>query len=306
MDVCGFIYSMVNVDRVNVQNNNSSREDLFNYAAGGVAGWGTYRATKAYAARPYGRYFLDSVKKIPEADHKAMWDAAQDVFAKTDLAKKGVTLKYLDASNAEAFADDVLSRMHISTKPRKKIWYYLFGETKAEKLKRNLKQMGEGGNACYIPGVKTVAVNAEKMGFSGFHEMGHALNHTGKGIGNALHKTRHLAALAAPAILAYCLLTNKKENARFADEKAHNFVKDNCGLLMFGCMVPTLMEEGLASIKGAKFAKDVLSKDMHKTLCKTYTKAWGTYALSAALIGACGALAVYVRDKVVNSKKQTA
>ena len=166
-----------------------------------------------------------------------------------------------------------------------------------------MKVVGDGGNACYIPWTKTVAVNGEKMGFSAFHEMGHSLNHTGKGIGNFLHKIRHKSALVAPFILAYSLLANKKDNAISFDDKFGNFVKDNTGTLMFACMIPTLMEEGLASVKGAKLAKSKLSKDLYNKMCKSYTKAWGTYAIGAVAMGLCGAFAVHIRDRIVGNKK---
>ena len=283
--------------------NKLSENNLFNYAAGGVAGWGTYQATRTALRLPYSRYFRDGISQISEAENKALWDAAHDVFTTTNMSSKNISMKDLSKLDAEKFANETVAKTSLKNKPRKKIWYYLFGETKSEKLRKHLKAVGEGNNACYIPWTKTVAINSEKMGFSAFHEMGHSLNHTGKGLGKHLHKSRHLAAAAVPFILAYGLLTNKKEDAPFVDDKIGNFVKKNTGALMFACMIPTLMEEGLASIKGAKLAKPKLSKDLYNKMCKSYAKAWGTYAVGAAAIGLCGAFAVYIRDKIVGNKK---
>lgn len=290
---------------VKCDNKNNSLTDnrLFNYAAGGVAGWGTYRATRAAIVRPYGRYYTDVMKKIITDEHISIADAAKDVFQTSKLRVNGFQIKELTKDTADTFINETVSRAYPKMKPRKNLLYYILGPNKADKLRNSLKSVAEGNNACYIPWMKAVAVNRDKKGFAVFHELGHAMNHTGKGLGKSLHRIRNYGSLALPFVLAYGLLTNKKENPRYADEKVHNFVKEHCGALMFACMIPTLMEEGLASINGAKIAKPKLSKDLYNKMCKGYTRAWGTYAMSAIAIGLCGSLAVYVRDKVVGNKK---
>ena len=283
------------------RNNSFSENNLINYVAGGVAGLGTYRAGRGAVSSPYFRYYIDEFKNISTNEHKAIIDAAKDVFQTSKLRANGVVIKELAESNSEQFIDETMRK--IGHKPRKKLLYYLFGPNKTEKLKNTLTEVSKGNNACYLPFAKTVAINSEKRGISAFHELGHAMNHNSKGIGNTLLKSRHYGAMLVPFILAWGLLTNKKEETPFLDDKVGNFVKKNTGALMFACMVPTLLEEGIASIKGAKLAKPKLSKDLYNKMCKGYAKAWGTYAVSALAIGVCGALAVYIRDKVVENKK---
>ena len=67
---------------------------------------------------------------------------------------------------------------------------------------------------------------------------------------------------------------------------------------MFLAMVPTLAEEGLASINGAKLAKETLKPDMLKKMNNLNLKAWGSYAIGALAMSLCGALAVWVKDRV--------
>ena len=76
------------------------------------------------------------------------------------------------------------------------------------------------------------------------------------------------------------------------------FIKNNCGKLMFLSMVPTIAEEGLASVNAHKLGKKVLSPDMLKKMNGLNLKAWGSYLLGATVMSVCGALAVWVKDRV--------
>lgn len=281
--------------------NTNNFKNTFNYAAGGVAGWATYQATKNTLRRPYNRYYCDCFEKITTNEHKIAWDKAQEVFSKKKMNTKGVSFEILNENTVQNVLNRLVSATEKNAKPRKKLWYYLFGPSKKEKAIQELIDISKGDNACYFTSIKKISLNPEKRGLSAFHEMGHALNNTEKGIGKNLQNMRK-ASKAIPFVLAYGLLTNKKDNPKYFDEKIENFIKNNCGLIMFTCMVPTLLEEGLASIKGAKLAKPELSKNMYEKLCKSYTRAWGTYATAAAAIGICGAFAVYIRDKIVEKK----
>ena len=69
-------------------------------------------------------------------------------------------------------------------------------------------------------------------------------------------------------------------------------------------MLPTVVEEGLASINGAKLAKKVLNPQELKKLNITNAKAWSTYLLGATLVSICAQLAVKVKDRLVAPKQQ--
>ena len=61
--------------------------------------------------------------------------------------------------------------------------------------------------------------------------------------------------------------------------------------------MPTVLEEGLASIKGAQIAKKVLSPDKLKMVNKMNGKAFLTYLIGATLLP----LGVYVAKKTRNA-----
>ena len=292
----------MNMTNLKCENRNKLTDNnLFNYAVGGIAGWGTYRAGRGAISSPYFRYYIDEFKNISTNEHKAIVDTAKDVFQTSKLRTNGVIIKEITETNAGQFIDDTMKI--VGHKPRKKLLYYLFGPNKTEKLKNSLTEVSKGKNACYLPFTKTVVLNPEKRGLSIFHELGHAMNHNSKGIGSSLIKMRSSGTMLAPFILAWGLLSNKNEETPFFADKVDNFIKNNTGALMFACMVPTLLEEGLASVKGAKIAKSKVSKDLYNKICKGYVRAWGTYAMSAVAMGLCGSLAVYVRDKIAENKK---
>ena len=170
-----------------------------------------------------------------------------------------------------------------------------------EKLANAINIISEGKNACYIPSINKVLVNPNKMGFSTFHELGHAINNNSKGFVKALAKSRNFIALLAPVFLFTSIVKKKKpeeQKPENAWDKFTTFIKNNCGKLMFLSMLPTIAEEGLASINASKIAKDVLKPDMLKKMNNLNAKAWGSYVFGALAMSACGALAVWVKDRV--------
>jgi len=173
-------------------------------------------------------------------------------------------------------------------------------------LSEPLKMALDGKNAFCAAATKDIVVNLEKMPMSTFHEMGHAVNST-KTLGKILQSSAGpLRALAIPLIVATALLKRKKadgEKPQGAFDKTTTFVKENAGKLTFAAWVPTLLEEGMASIRGAKMAKAAgLSSDLLKNLNKGNAKAFSTYLIGAVATAAVVSLAVFVKDKIAESK----
>ena len=82
-------------------------------------------------------------------------------------------------------------------------------------------------------------------------------------------------------------------------DKTTTFIKDNAGKLTFFAMLPTLVEEGLASIKGAKLAKDGgLSANLLKRVNTGNFKAWTTYLLGTLITVGAVKLGIEVSDKM--------
>ncbi len=166
--------------------------------------------------------------------------------------------------------------------------------------------MSRGANACFVPRAKAIIVNKEKIGWAAFHEMGHALNKFTPGVGKVLTKLSGPGAILAAAALFTALFKRKKvegEKPQGAWDKTTTFIKNNCGKLAFLGMVPSLAEEGLASIKGAKLAKGLLSPEQFRTLNKLNGKAWLTYLGVAVGTGLAVYVASKVRDNIAAPKK---
>ena len=111
-----------------------------------------------------------------------------------------------------------------------------------------------GFNACYVPDAKTVMLNADKATISGFHELGHAMNHLNSKFGRFLQKLRKPGYVVAGLMGTVALLSRNKpkgENRNFKD-----FIQDNCGKIAFLSLMPTVIEEAMASHKGIKLAKE--------------------------------------------------
>ena len=79
-------------------------------------------------------------------------------------------------------------------------------------------------------------------------------------------------------------------------------LKKNSALFAAACFVPTLADEAMASINGAKLAKPELDKARFSKLLKKQGWAYSTYVLAAVLAYGFVKLAVKVRDTMVEAK----
>ena len=298
-------------------------DDRTNNAVSAVAafgaGWASYKYLPKVVGRPFGRWVYSEIKELPQADNLRCWNAAQKAYQNSGLQKKGVELLDINPTNLEGVTKDTFTKMDKNTKnifgvstkpkpkkPRPKWKYILFGPSGEDKLKSALKNISEGGNAAYHDGSKNVFVNKEKMGFSAFHEMGHAINANSSSLRKALSVGRHVSMLFVPMMLAAAMLQKRTPESQFepkSEQRKKNFFKDNIGLITFGLMLPTVVEEGLASINGAAMAKKVLNPKDLKKLNITNAKAWSTYAVGAVLASAFAQFAVKTKDRLVEKRE---
>ena len=307
-------------------------------AVGGIAaGWASYKYLPKIVQRPYGRYIFGELDKLTKEENNMYWNAAHKALRTSGLQEKGVELINLNSKsnidsvtqdlfvkstkNAQKTLNKIMKKQNIPTsqtktgakatiqtvtKPRPRWKYILFGPSGEDKLKGALKDVSEGQNAFFHTASKNIYVNNDKMGFSVFHEMGHAVNAnstTGKKI---LSYGRHFTAFMVPILLATALIKKRKpENEAEPNnvKRKKNFLKDNIGLITFGCLTPTLVEEGLASINGAKLAKNVLNPEQLRKLNITNAKAWSTYFVGAVLASVLAQFAVKIKDKLVEPKQ---
>lgn len=284
-------------------------EDNFNNVVGITAGYSTYKFVPKIIKKPYSRYFCEQVAKITPEENAQLRAAAHDAFEHSDLKQKGVEIVHVTQDNYKSVTQKLIDAQR---KQRDKKFNKNFSKKLNSSLKKvdnklfeKISTIGSGKNAGYVALTNQVLVNEEKMSFSTFHEMGHAINKNCTGLKKLLSKSRVYFATAVPVTLAIGLLTrdHKPSDGKetFAD-KEYAFIKKHCGLISGLCMLPTLIEEGLASINGQKLAKSRLSPELYKKLVSLNTKAFGSYAIAAVLIGIFAHLAVYIKDKITGDK----
>ena len=111
------------------------------------------------------------------------------------------------------------------------------------------------------------------MHSAGFHELGHAMNANLSKIGKFLQKSRPVS-MYLPVLLALYGACTRKAKPKNEDgklngaQKTHNFVRDNAGKLAFLASVPMLLEEGMATVKGQKFANKLLKPELANRVLK--------------------------------------
>lgn len=171
-----------------------------------------------------------------------------------------------------------------------------------------LSQVKTGKNAFYLPEAISIITPTSKFQTSVFHEMGHALNDNGGIILKSLQKIRPLAKFAPAIIFAISILNKRKTT----DEKLENnttknkiqngfdFIKKNAGKLTALSMLPMVLEEGIATLRGDKIARELvksgdLTKDLLKKVRLTNLGGFSTYAL--ALIAAVAGVKTAIRVK---------
>lgn len=208
-----------------------------------------------------------------------------EVLTKTGLDSKGVKIKYIPEN---------LQILDFRDEFSKKI------------MPSPLEQVRQGKNAFFNPKTGEILLPESKMAGAGFHEIGHAMNKHFSKYGKILQKCRPLMVLVAVPNLIGVFSKNKKaEDGKelSTGAKITNFIRNNAGKLSLACMAPTLIEEAMASAKGQKLAKGLLSPEMFKKVAKGNKIGFLTYAVQAAGVALASWTAVKVKDRLVAKKE---
>lgn len=153
-----------------------------------------------------------------------------------------------------------------------------------------------GYNACFDPITKKVILNTDKLSAAGFHELGHALNAL-----KSKYGVKYLAKMRVPGyyiagLMEYFAIFSRTK-PKGAPRSFTDIVEDNCGKIAFLAMLPTVLEEGIASWRGINLAKKAkASPELINGMKKIYFRAHATYSGKAVL----GGLAVYVSRKIMD------
>ena len=82
------------------------------------------------------------------------------------------------------------------------------------------------------------------------------------------------------------------------DDNKPSFIERNAGKIGFAAFLPTIIEEGLASIRGVKAAKTTLGNTVNlKPLKRNYFFAWLTYLIAGIGLG------VAAKQSVIENKR---
>ena len=179
--------------------------------------WAASLATAAiYKALPsFSNPFLNQMAK-EHANNHLYRDVFERAIQKSGLQEKGLQFEDLRFSASDIFK-------------------------KVNGLKEQIQHFDikEGLNACYIPDIKTVVLNADKATISGFHELGHAMNHLKSKTGRFLQKLRKpgYAIAGLMGTIAVCSRNKPKDEKR----NLKDFIQDNCGKIAFISLLPTVI-----------------------------------------------------------------
>lgn len=211
--------------------------------------------------------FINQIKKEHSNNHLYK-DSFFRAVEKSGLKEKGLKICHYDFLPSDA------------TIPKEQIQFY------------DVKQ---GLNAFFNPETKEIALNTNKASITGFHELGHAMNNMSGKFGKILQKLRKPGYTLAGIMGTIAIINRTKPKE--APKNLLDKIQDNCAWIAVVGMLPTVMEEALASHNGIKMAKTVgLSEPLVKNLKKFYGKALLSYIGYAAVTG----LSVYVLNKITD------
>lgn len=264
--------------------------------AGGVSGYGAMVGILKASQIPAKKALMDT-SSMHNAPYKNIIDT---VLEKSGLSKIGVKIFDATKENSGAILNDIQQSI-----PKK-----LQGTPLADRMNvmfEKITQMTiDGKNAFFNPKTNNIVVSKDKMAFAAFHEMGHAINKNLSFVGKALQKTRKPGMMLAYLAFATAMFKRKKvegEQPKNKVDKATSFIKNNAtGLAALGAL-PTVLEEGLASLRASKLTKGLLSAADHKAMNIFHGKALLTYVGMAAALTTATFVAGKVRDGLTKPKE---
>lgn len=280
------------------------------YAGGTMADF----MTKCAYQVTVGNSLLRGVSSAKPDTAAKLGEVMADAIRYTHLDKKGFEFidlaKCANAEEATKVAETLIRKEYAADKFANFLLKNPFTRNKQEKaLLGEARMFGQGSNAAVLLNTNKMIMNSEKIGYAGFHEIGHALNRNFSKVGKALQKMRIPMQLVPGVLLMTALLTNKHTDENRPQnfwQKTTQFVKNNVGKLTALTFVPTILEELMASHKGMKLAKGMLDKSQLKHVAKTNIFGALSYIGAAVAISYAANIANKVRDDIVEKRQAKA
>lgn len=271
---------------------------------GGVIAGGLVSGAVTTPAHIISPKLLDKMKTVCKGlsadEFQSVEKATVDVMRQSGLTKKGVEIIKATAENTKQVSDVISKEIDkglckFLPKPVKEFFKNMYAS-----------MFVTGQNACYAPASKKIVV-PKALNLSFFREAGHAINANLSKFGKVLQKCRPLSMLAAPIAMIALWKTKKApgEKPTGVVDKTTTFVKNNAGKLTFAAFVPMLIEEGFATLRGNKYAKQLLKPSLAKKVAKTNAFGFATYALLATLTSVGIYLGTKVKDSIAHKTPVT-
>lgn len=231
-------------------------------------------------------------------EFKKVNDAIENAMETSGLKDKGVDVIKATTDNSNKIKNIISEEMNNG------IAKYYPKAFKEQIASTNQYLVKQGKNAFYTFKSKKIIMPENRLSLAFFHEAGHAMNANLSKLGKILQKCRPMALLAIPVSLIALWKTKKApgEEPKNGLDRITTFIKNNAGKLTFLAFLPTLLEEGLASVKGNKLAKKLLSPELAKKVAKTNALGFSSYALLATLSGLGVYLGTKVKDAIASKK----
>lgn len=238
---------------------------------------------------------------IPESEIKTLKDATAQVIKKSGLDSHGVNIEWLKPF------EEVQSKKEI-------LLADLIAPYDAVKNGRNAFFVMKDGALPSIKGFpepvkkNTILMPENKITFAAFHELGHAMNANLSKAGNALQKFRPLALFIPSLVALYGACSRKSKPDADGNltkkQKINNGIRNNAGKIAFIATLPMLIEEAMATKKGLKFAKEILSPELYKKVAKGNKVAFLSYLTTSIFAGITAWAAVKVKDNMIAKKER--
>lgn len=153
-------------------------------------------------------------------------------------------------------------------------------------LEKEIDVVAAGKNAFFLDAANIAVAPKSKPSLI-LHELGHSINFNKKGFMYIMQKLRPVGMYAPMGIAVLNTLMGARRDGQ------ENFVERNAGKIGFIAMLPTVIEEGAASIRGIKAAKK-LPANLAKigVLKRNYFLAWMTYLLGAFGVAVASKIAI--------------
>lgn len=267
----------VNVSNLKHKKAKNEKKSHVGTAAALAAGMGVSTATTPLTLGVSG--LMKKYGQVSEDKVIILKDAAQEILEKTGLKDKGVNIQYVD-------------------KAKHKL---------KDLIKNPNAQISAGINAGFAPLQNKIYMPKNDIQFATFHEIGHAHNYNFSKLGKLLQCMRMPGVLIGFGLLLYGAISKESKSKDGKEltklQKTNNFIRNNAGKLSFTAMVPMLVEELMATLKGKKFASNILDKSMMKHVNKGSAIAYSTYILTAVGVGLASMAAVKIKNHFVNKKE---